>query len=99
MQQVAQVQQQPVSAEELERARNQLLAEHLYQLDSIFYQAMQIGMLETIGAGWQELTRFEERVRAVTAEDIQRVAARYLVPARRTIAHLEPRAAAAEDRS
>ncbi len=99
LEQVAEVQREPVSAEELERARNQLLAEHLYQLDSIFYQAMQIGMLETIGAGWQELTRFEDRVRAVTAEDIQRVAARYLVPARRTIAHLEPRGAAEEDRS
>ena len=99
LEQVAEVQRQPVSAEELERARNQLLAEHLYQLDSIFYQAMQIGMLESIGVGWQELARFEERVRAVTAEDIQRAARRYLVPDRRTVAYLQPRAAGGEDRS
>src|SRR5690625_1632082 len=62
LQQVERVQADGVNAEELERAKNQMIADHLYQLDSIFYQAMQIGMLETTGIGWRKLLEFEERV-------------------------------------
>src|SRR5690606_35754531 len=43
LQQVERVKAEGVGAEELERAKNQMIADHLYQLDSIFYQAMQIG--------------------------------------------------------
>ena len=100
LEQVRELQSQPVDAESLQRAKNQLLAEHLFQLDSIFYQAMQIGMLETIGVGWRELERFQDRVRAVTAKDVQRVAARYLIAQRLTAARLIPQETAApENRS
>lgn len=79
-----------VSAQELERATNQLLADELFGLDSTFYQAMQIGMLETIGLGWEALRDLEPGVRAVTAEDVRDVARRYLVPARLTVGRLLP---------
>ena len=69
-----------VAEEELERARNQLLADHLFELDSVFYQAMQLGMLETTGAGWQTLQDYQAGISAVTAEDIRSVAERYLLP-------------------
>jgi len=82
----------PVSEEELERARSQLLADHLFELDSVFYQAMQIGMLETTGIGWESLERFRDRVQAVTAEDLQAAARRYLVPERLTVGVMLPAA-------
>lgn len=80
----------PVSAEELERAKNQILADHLFQLDSVFYQAMQIGMLEAAGISLDVLADYEANIRAVSAEDIQRVARRYFVPEGLTVARLTP---------
>lgn len=90
LEQVARVRAQGITAEELERAKNQMIADHLYQLDSIFYQAMQIGLLETTGIGWRKLLEFEDRIRAVTAEQVQQVARRYLSEPRRAILHLNP---------
>lgn len=87
---IARLRSEPVSETALERAKVQLLADHVYSLDSTFYQAMQIGMLESTGIGWEALREFEERVRAVTAEDILAAARRYLVPERLTVGVLRP---------
>lgn len=90
LQQVERIRKDGISADELKRAQNQMIADHLYQLDSIFYQAMQIGMLETTGIGWRVLLDYEDRIRAVTTEQVQAVAQRYLSEARRAILHLNP---------
>ncbi len=87
---VAALHEEPVSEEALARARNQLLADHLFQLDSMFYQAMRIGRLETTGIGWEWLEGYEEGIRAVTSADIQRVARAYLTPERLTVGILRP---------
>ena len=62
----------------------------MYEQDSVFYQAMQLGMLETVGLGWQKLDEYPERIRAVTAEQVQAVARKYLVDDGLTVAILEP---------
>jgi zinc protease len=80
----------PISEAELERARNQLLADFLFAMDSTFYQAMQIGMLETIGVGWDWLQRYEQGIRSVTAEDVREVAQRYFVEDRLSVGRLLP---------
>ncbi len=87
---IRRLQRQPVSEEELERARSQLLADHLFELDSVFYQAMQLGMLETTGAGWETLDAFEQNVRALSAEDLQAAARRYLRPDMLTVGVMQP---------
>ncbi|MCC5858820.1 MAG: insulinase family protein [Ectothiorhodospiraceae bacterium] len=79
-----------VTREELERARIQARADHVYRLDSLFYQAMEIGMLETVGIGWEAMLAFEEALETVTAEQIQEAAARYLRDDRLTVLHLLP---------
>ncbi len=94
--QITQLKTEPVSAEELERARSQLLADHLFELDSVFYQAMQLGMLETTGAGWETLAEFEERVRNVTAADLQAAAQRYLRDDQLTIGVMLPQSSGDE---
>ena len=38
-----------VSEEELERIKTQIVASKVYEKDSVFYQAMQMGTLETVG--------------------------------------------------
>jgi zinc protease len=87
---IERIRNEPLAAERIERARTQLLADHLYRLDSTFYQAMEIGRLETAGIGWRALEGFEAAVKAVNAARIQAVARKYLTPDRRTVARLLP---------
>jgi zinc protease len=88
--QIAQLREKPVAVDELERVKAQVLADHVYQEDSVFYQAMRIGTLESVGLGWQRLDEYLPRVQAVTAKQVQEVARKYLVDDRLTIAVLEP---------
>ncbi len=88
--QIALLRDQPVTVAELERVKAQVLADHVYQEDSVFYQAMRIGTLESVGLGWQRLDEYLPRVQAVTAEQVQKVARKYLLDDRLTIAVLEP---------
>ena len=79
-----------VNEDELARIKAQVVAHKVYEQDSIFYQAMQMGMLETIGLGWRKLDEYPERIRAITAEQVQAVARKYLVKDGLTVATLDP---------
>ena len=68
----------------------QVIAAKVYELDSVFYQAMQIGTLETIGLDWRLADEYVERLKAVTAEQVQLVARKYLVDDHLTVAALDP---------
>ena len=88
--QIKQLQDKPVSAEELERVKAQIRADKVFEQDSIFYQAMQIGMLETVGLSWKDADQYLPRIEAVTAEQVQEVARKYLVEDQLTVAQLSP---------
>ena len=75
---------------ELDRVIAQVLASSVYEQDSSFYRAMQIGILETLGLGWQTKDEYIEKVKAVTAEQVQQVAKKYLVDKRLSVAVLDP---------
>ena len=47
--QIKQLQTMRVDTAELERVKTQIRASKVYELDSIFYQGMKIGLLETVG--------------------------------------------------
>jgi len=79
-----------VSPEELERVRTQVVASKIYDRDSVFNQAMQIGDLESLGLDWRLLDQYVDRISAVTAEQVREVARKYLVDEDRTVAVLEP---------
>jgi zinc protease len=79
-----------VEEDELARIKAQVVASKIYEQDSIFYQAMQMGILETVGLGWQKLDEYPARIRAVTAAQVQAVAKKYLVDDQLTVAVLEP---------
>ncbi|GAB6066723.1 pitrilysin family protein [Methylothermus subterraneus] len=87
---VEKLQTEPVTPEELARVKTQVTAETVYERDSMFYQAMQIGLLETVGLGWQRMDEYEEQIHQVTAAQVQEVARKYLIPERLTVAYLEP---------
>ena len=80
-----------VDEAELERIRAQVVAERVFEQDSLFYQAMQIGALETQGYDWRLLDEYVDNMRGVTAEQIRQVARKYLVEDQLTVARLDPR--------
>ena len=88
--QIEQLQAEPVTEQELQRIKTQVVAGAVYERDSIFYQAMQIGMLETIGLDWRLSDQYVENIHAVTAEQIQAVANKYFVDTTLTVAELVP---------
>lgn len=87
---ITKLQNTPITNEELERVKAQVLADHVYQEDSVFYQAMQIGTLEAVGLGWQKMDEYLPRIQAVTAEQVQAVARKYLIDDHLTVAVLDP---------
>jgi zinc protease len=78
------------SEEELQRVKAQVMASAVYEQDSVFYQAMQMGILETTGLGWQRKQEYMDAIKAVTAEQVQAVAKKYLNRDQLTVAVLEP---------
>ena len=90
LEQLKRLRESPAEQQELDRVKAQLRADKVYEQDSIFYQAMQIGILETVGLSWKDVESYLERIEAVTAEQVQAVANKYLVPERLTVAELVP---------
>ena len=83
-------QAQLVSASEMERVRNQIIASKVFEKDSVFYQAMLIGQLETIGQDWRLADDYVDKLKQVTPEQIRAVARKYLNDDNLTVAVLEP---------
>jgi zinc protease len=79
-----------VTQQELDRVKAAVIASNIYQRDSMFYQGMQIGQLETMGYSWHLLKEYPEKLKAVTSEQIQAVAKKYLVKDNMTVATLDP---------
>lgn len=90
MKQIESIKEQGVTEEELKRVKAQVIAGDVYQRDSMFYQAMQIGRLETTGYSWRLLEKYPQKLDAVTAEQVQQVARKYLVRDNMTVAVLDP---------
>jgi zinc protease len=80
---------EPVTEAELRRAKKQVEAGFLYAKDSIQNLSQQYGYYETV-ASWRYAEEYPERVRAVTAEDMLRVAGAYLIEDARTVGWYEP---------
>ena len=90
MTQLEKIKTELVSEQELDRIKTQVVANAVYERDSVFYQAMQIGMLETVGLDWRLTDSYVEKVQAVTAEQVQAVAKKYLIDDKLTVAELIP---------
>lgn len=87
---VARLREELVDAGELKRVITQAVAGKVYEADSLFYQAMEIGVLETVGLDWRLIKNELDALRAVTPEQIRTVAQRYLVDENLTVATLTP---------
>lgn len=88
--QVARVARDGISAAELERVKTQWIASEVYKRDSLFNQAREIGIYWVLGLPLDTNDQLLTRLRAVTAQQVQSVAARYFGDDQLTVAHLLP---------
>ena len=79
-----------VSDDELRRVKAQVTAAQVYARDSVYYQAMRIGMLQTIGLPYDSSDLQVKKLQEVTADQVREVARKYLVDDNLTVAVLDP---------
>ena len=75
--QVALLQSERVSSSELEKVKNNVIADQYRQLQSNFFLMIQLGYMEALG-GWEYINYSGDRLLAVSTDDIMRVANTYL---------------------
>jgi zinc protease len=80
---------EPVAAEELQRAKNQVEAAFVFQEDSVHRRASLLARFELTG-GWRQKDTYLQKIRAVTADDIQRVARAYFLDSKKNVGYLIP---------
>jgi zinc protease len=81
---------EPVTDEELARAKNQIEAAFVFQEDSVHRRAALLARFEVIG-GHSLRDTFVARIRAVTAADLTRAARTWFPPERKSVGILLPK--------
>lgn len=87
---IEELQKNEVSRAELDRVKAQVVAAKVYERDSVFYQAMQLGQLETVGLDWRLMDEYVDKLNAVTPKQVLEVARKYLIEDFLTVAELDP---------
>lgn len=87
---VARIAAEGVREDELQRIRTQYLASRIYKRDSVMAQAMEIGGLEMVGLSHRDADRILDRMRAVSAAEVQAVARKYFGDDALTVVTLLP---------
>ena len=87
---IEEIAEQPPSEAEMDRVRAGVLAEQIYQRDSVMGQAMELGTLSVLGLDWRLAGQFDDNLEAVTPEQVQQAARKWLVAERSAVAHVIP---------
>lgn len=87
---VARVAKEGVSEAELQRVKTRWIAAEVYKRDSVFSQARELGTYWAWGLPLDSAERLMERLKAVTAQQVQAVAARYFGDDELTVGVLRP---------
>jgi zinc protease len=96
---IARVQREGISEAELARVKAQVIAADVYQRDSLFYQAMQLGDYVIAGLPPEALERRVDKLRAVSAAEVQAAAKKWLQDERLSVAELDPQPLQAKPRA
>jgi zinc protease len=86
---IAQLQENGVTEEELARAKRSAIAQAIYSLDNQTQLANIVGQALTIGRTLDDVQDWPSRIQAVTAEQVQAVAQKYLQPDASATGYLE----------
>ena len=79
------LQTEAVPAGELQKVKNQAMADSYRRLQSNFFLLIQLAQAEALG-DWSEINKESAKIQAVTAEDIKRVANQYFDKTNRSVA-------------
>lgn len=95
---IAKLAQAPVSAEDLERIKTQMIAQAVYAQDSQTALARWYGAAITVGLSVEDVRAWPDRIRAVTAEQVRQAAQTWLDRKRSATGYLikEPAPASAK---
>jgi zinc protease len=77
-----------VASDELQKAKNELLAGQYRQMKTIAGRANLLGRYEVFYGDYSKLFSVDKDIQAVSADDIQRVARTYFTEKNRTVATL-----------
>jgi predicted Zn-dependent peptidase len=94
LEEVERLKTDPVSAKELEKVIHNLDADLVRSLRSNSGLASQLSFYQTVAGNWRYIVEARDRIAAVTADDVQRVATQYLTRANRTVGVLVKKPAA-----
>ena len=75
---------------ELDQIKSRLLAGNIYKFDSVFYQVMQVGMLETKNYNWELLDSYIMDINSITESDLKNVAKKIIINKKYLYSLIEP---------
>jgi zinc protease len=81
---------QGVTDEELARVKANVIAGDVYEKDSMFYQAMIIGQLETMGYSYKIKDDYIENIKKITSDDVKKAVNEFFKDDTLTVVHLKP---------
>ena len=90
LQEIEKIKKDGVTQEELDRVKATVIASDVYQKDSMFGMAMEIGQLETMGYSFHLSDGYIEKINSVTSEQIKNVATKYLTRDNLSVVILDP---------
>ena len=76
---IARVRDKAIAPDELDKAKNQLAAGFVFGLQTVDGVAQALGRARYVEGDWRRFVQGAERYLAVTADDVQRVARKYLI--------------------
>ena len=79
-----------VTDQELARVKANVIAGDVYEKDSMFYQAMIIGQLETMGYSYKIKDDYIENIKKITSDDVKKVVKEFFKDDTLTVVHLKP---------
>jgi len=89
---IEKLKREPVTEEELQKAKDRARANLVRRLQSNLGLALQLAYYEVITGDWRNLFKKLDAIRAVTADDVMRVAQTYFTKRNRTVGKLIPAA-------
>lgn len=86
---IEKLKEEQISQWELEKVRNQVRASYIRNLDSTEGLASQLAYYQLFLDGWENITKYPDKIVDVTAEELQMAVQNYLVEDNRTVAILK----------
>jgi len=89
---IERIQNEPVADWEMEKVRAQVRRQRAQQLQGTLFRSILLGQFAVYYGDPKLINTLEDKINAVTKEDIQRVARTYLKPTNRTVIVTQPKA-------